>query len=397
MKVKRFVSVFIAAVFVFGAAQACFAAGGYELQDIIMNKYELYLGQSFTSIKLKVKNIANVSPQTKTVQYFINNNPVSTLPNAPFQGGMGNVYDIDLGVPVSIMSMGNVNSPGEYELKVTVEGVGEISKGFTVLPVYELKKIILIRTDKYGTAELSAPVNYPIMGNYYKVKVKVKNLGPVGSCNKCVTVFLKVPDTYWWNTLYWHQKNFPGGQGNEYVVTTSGSLFTGGVLIKEPGAYKLKVNVHGVGDIVRDLTIVESPKTKYTIKLADIIIHYFKYKYKKIPRSPLPREGEEEGTDYVFQFAIGNRGDEAAKNAVYLIKVDGRTLVRKKIALPAGRQERLEEELTLRPGRHTVILEVKADNDRNLKDNEKRLKVSVKAKRSSGETGSSERDRSRSR
>ena len=385
---KMLWAAFFTAFFFLAAGQCCLAADGYELEDIIMDKYELYLGQGFTSIQLKVKNVADVSPQTKIIQYFINNNPVGTLANAPFQGGMGTAYYINLPITVSMMS--SVTSTGAHQFKVVVEDIGEINKGFTVLPVYELKEIILIRTDKYGSAELSAPVNYAMMGHYYKIKVKVKNLGPAGSNNKKLTVSLN-HDAYFWNTLFWSTENFPAGQGNEYFVIPGGSLFAGGPLVDDPGDYKLKVQVHGIGDIVRDITIVNDPTAKYTKNLAYITIHYFKYKYKKIPRSPLPREGEEEGTDYVFQFAIGNRGDEEAKNAEYIIQVDGRTILQKKIALSAGRKERFEETLRLKPGRHTVILEVTADNDRDVKDNIKRLTVSVKQQGAAGGADASPR------
>jgi len=367
---------FFTAFFFLAVGQCCLAAGGYELQDIIMDKYELYLGQGFTPIQLKVKNVADVSPQTKDIHYFINNNPVGTLADAPFQGGMGTVYYINLPITVSMMS--SVTSTGVYQFKVVVEDVGEINKGFTVLPVYELKKIILIRTDKYGSAELSAPVNYPMMGHYYKIKVKVKNLGPAGSSNKKVTVSLN-HNAYFWNTMFWSTENFPAGQGNEYYVVPGGSLFTGGPLVDETGDYKLKVQVAGVGDIVRDINIVNDPTAKYTKNLADVLISYFNYRDQRIPGLPPSRpEGEQEGTDYVFQFAIGNKGDEAAKNAVYLIKVDGRTVLQKKIALSADRTERFEEEVRLQPGRHTVVLKVTADNDRDAKDNTKQLTVSVR-------------------
>jgi hypothetical protein len=380
--------VFFTTFLFLAVGQCCLAAGGYELQDIIMDKEELYLGQGFTSIQLKVKNVADVSPQTKTIQYFINNNPVGTLANAPFQGGMETVYTIDL--PISVSMMSSVTSTGVHQFKVVVADVGEINKAFTVLPKYELKEIILIRTDKYGSAELSAPVNYVMMGHYYKIKVKVKNLGPASSSNKNVTVSLN-HDAYFWNTMFWSTENFPAGQGNEYFVIPGGSLFAGGPLVDDPGDYKLKVQVAGIGDIVRDITIVNDPTAKYTKNLAYIIIHYFKYKYKKIPRSPLPREGEEEGTDYVFQFGLWNKADEEAKNAEYIIQVDGRTVLQKKIALSAGRKERFEEVLRLKPGRHTVILKVTADNDRDIKDNTRRLTVSVKQRSAGGGTDASPR------
>ena len=368
--------VFFAAFFFFASGQYCLAAGDYELQDIILDPYKLYLGQGFTSIQLKVKNVTDVSPQTKTIQYFINNNPVGTLVDAPFQGGIGTVYNIDL--PISVSMMSGVNSAGAYQFKVTVADIGEITKDFTVLPVYELKEIELIRTDKYGTVELSAPANYLMMNHYYKIKVKVKNNGPVSSSNKKVTVSLNY-NAYFWNTLFWSTENFPAGQGNEYYVIPGGSLFTGGPLVDEPGDYKLKVQVHSIGDIVRDITIVNDPKAKYNKKLADVLIPYFKYHEKKIPRTPpSSSEGEqEETTDYVFQFELWNKGDEEAENAEYLIQVDGRTVLQKRIVLSAGRTERFEEEVSLQPGRHTVILKVAADNDRDVKDNTKRLTVSV--------------------
>jgi len=364
------------AFFFLAVGQCCLAAGGYELQDIIMDKEELYLGQGFTSIQLKVKNVADVSPQTKKIQSFINNNPVGTLANAPFQGGMGTAYYINL--PLSVSMMSSVTSTGAYQFKVVVEDVGEINKGFTVLPVYELKEIILIRTDKYGSAELSAPVNYAMMGHYYKIKVKVKNLGPAGSSNKKVTVSLN-HNAYFWNTLFWSTENFPAGQGNEYYVIPGGSLFTGGPLVDETGEYKVKVQVAGIGDIVRDITIVNNPTAKYMKKVANVLISYFKYQEKKIPGLPPSRsEGEQEGTDYVFQFGLWNKADEKVENAEYVIQIDGRTVLQKKIALSAGRTERFEEEVRLQPGRHTVVLKVTADNDRDIKDNTKQLTVSVR-------------------
>jgi hypothetical protein len=386
---KMLWAAFFTALFFLAAGQCCLAAGGYELQDIIMDKEELYLGQGFTSIQLKVKNVANVSPQTKTIQYFVNNNPVGTLADAPFQGGMGTVYNIDL--PISVSMMSSVTSIGVHQFKVVVENVGEINKGFTVLPAYELKKIILIRTDKYGSAELSAPVNYLIMGNYYKIKVMVKNLGPAESSNKKLTVSLN-HNAYFWNTLFWSTENFPAGQGNEYYVIPGGSLFAGGPLVDETGDYKVKVQVHGIGDIVRDITIVQNPIAKYNKKLADVIISYFKYQEKRIPDPPPSRpEGEQEGADYAFQFGLWNKADEGAENAEYIIQVDGRTVLQKKIVLSAGRQERFEETLRLKPGRHTVILKVTADNDRDVKDNTKRLTVSVKQQGVAGGRNASQR------
>jgi len=290
---------FFATFFLLAAGQCCLAGGGYELQDIIMDPSGLYLGQGFTSIQLKVKNVADVTPQKKTIQYFINNNPIGTLSEAPFQGGMGTVYNINLPLPVSMMS--SVTSTGVHHCKVVVEDVGEITKDFTVLPAYELQEIVLIRTDKYGSVELSAPVNYLMMDHYYKIKVKVKNNGPASSNNTKLTVSLN-HNAYFWNTLFWSTENFPGGQGNEYFVTPGGSLFTGGPLVDEPGDYKLKVQVAGIGDIVRDITIVNDPTAKYTKKLADVLISYFKYHEKKIPGTPPSKpEGEEEGTDYCFQ------------------------------------------------------------------------------------------------
>lgn len=374
--------VFCTALFSLAAGQCCLAAGGYELQDIIMEPSELYLGQGFTSIKLKVKNVTDVSPQTKTIQYFINNNPIGTLADAPFQGGMGTTYYINL--PLSASQMSSVTSPGAYQCKVMVEDVGEITKGFTVLPVYELKEIILIRTDKYGSAELSAPVNYLMMNHYYKIKVKVKNQGPASSNNKKVTVSLN-HNAYFWNTLFWSTENFPGGQGNEYEVIPGGSLFTGGPLVDETGDYKLKVQVADIGEIVRDITIVHDPTAKYSKKLSHVLITYFKYHEKRIPGpSPSRPEGEQEGTDYVFQFGVWNKANEEAENAEYIIQVDGRSVLQKKIALSAGRTERFEEEVRLQPGRHTVVLKVTADNDRDAKDNTKQLTVSVKQRGTAG-------------
>lgn len=333
---------FCTALFFLAAGQCCFAAGGYELQDIIMDPPELYLGQGFTSIKLKVKNVADVSPQTKTIQYFINNNPIGTLADAPLQGGMGPAYYIDL--PLSPSMMSSISSPGAYQCKVVVEDAGEITKGFAVLPVYELKEIILIRTDKYGSAELSAPVNYLMMDHYYKIKVKMKNHGPASSNTKKVTVSLN-HNAYFWNTLFWSTENLPGGQGNEYDVIPDGSLFTCGPLVDEPGDYKLKVELHGIGEIVRDITIVHDPTAKYTKKLADVLIAYFKYHAKRIPEPPPSRpEGEQEGTDYVFQFGMWNKADEEAANAEYIIRWTAGSFCKKRSRSPQAAQSALKKQ-----------------------------------------------------